>query len=145
MDLNQQFDDLATRAWEGLLQREPLIGTFVGDERYDDRLSDPSEAGRAAEGTAARSELDAVTAIDHDSLDDNRRITADILEAICRRSLARLEHRLDLLDVANHMHGAVALLGQIATLQRTDSPERIQRLTARLRAFPAFFNAPLTM
>ena len=67
------------------------MGTFVGDERYDDRLADPSEAGRAADEALARSNLDALAAIDRDDLDENRQITADILEAICRRSLARTE------------------------------------------------------
>jgi uncharacterized protein (DUF885 family) len=137
----QRFDELATRAWEGMLEREPLLGTFVGDERYDDRLADPSEAGRAAEAAAARQGLDELASLDRDDLDQGRQLTADIYEAICRRSLARIEQRLDLLDVANHMNGAVALLGQIATLQRSDTPERVARLDARLRAFPAYLDA----
>ena len=145
MHAEQQFDALADNAWEGILAQEPLMGTFVGDERYDDRLADPSEAGRAADEALARSNLDALAAIDRDDLDENRQITADILEAICRRSLARTEHRLDLLDVANHMNGAVALLGQIATLQRADTPERVDRLEARLHAFPAYFAASVDL
>ena len=145
MHAEQQFDALADNAWEGILAQEPLMGTFVGDERYDDRLADPSEAGRAADEALARSNLDALAAIDRDDLDENRQITADILEAICRRSLARTEHRLDLLDVANHMNGAVALLGQIATLQRADTPDRVDRLEARLHAFPAYFAASVDL
>ncbi len=145
MHAEQQFDALADSAWEGILAQEPLMGTFVGDERYDDRLADPSEAGRAADEALARSNLDALAAIDRDDLDENRQITADILEAICRRSLARTEHRLDLLDVANHMNGAVALLGQIATLQRADTPDRVDRLEARLHAFPAYFAASVDL
>ena len=49
MQTEQQFDALADKAWEGILAQEPLMGTFVGDERYDDRLADPSETGRAAD------------------------------------------------------------------------------------------------
>jgi len=141
----QQFDDLADKAWEGILAQEPLMGTFVGDERYDDRLADPSETGRAADETMARGNLEALAAIDRDALDEGSQITADILEAICDRSLARIDHRLDLLDVANHMNGAVALLGQIATLQRADTPERLDRLEARLRAFPSYFAASIEL
>jgi uncharacterized protein (DUF885 family) len=137
----ERFDRLATQAWEGMLEREPLLGTFVGDERYDDRLADPSEAGRAAEEAAMHEGLEELASLDLTELDEGRQITADIYETICHRALARIEHRLDLLDVANHMNGAVALLGQIATLQRTDTPERVERLDARLRAFPAFLTA----
>ena len=141
MGSEQQFDQLVDDAWEGMLEREPLVGTFVGDERYDDRLADPSEAGRAAEEAAMRRGLEQLAALDRSELDQGRQLTADIYETICRRSLARLDHRIDLLEVANHMNGAVALLGQIATLQRTDTPERVGRLDARLRAFPTFLDA----
>jgi uncharacterized protein (DUF885 family) len=137
----ERFDRLIDDAWEGLLEREPLVGTFVGDERYDDRLADPSEAGRAAEQTAMQQGLAELEALDRLALDQSRQLTADIYETICRRSLARIDHRIDLLEVANHMNGAVALLGQIATLQRTDTPERVAKLDARLRAFPAFLEA----
>src|SRR4026207_2445768 len=40
---------LGDRDWEGLLERDPLMGTFIGDERYDDRLPDIGAAGRAEE------------------------------------------------------------------------------------------------
>jgi uncharacterized protein (DUF885 family) len=135
---DEQFDDLAARAWESLLEREPLVGTFIGDDRYDDRLADNSEAGRAIEETAAHADLAALASIDRDAMDEGHQLTADILQAICDRSLARLAHRLDLLDVANHMNGAVATLGQIATLQRADTPERLEKLAGRLRAFPTY-------
>jgi len=141
----ERFDQLTSDAWEGLLQREPLIGTFVGDERYDDRLSDPSETGRSAEEAAARAGLQELADLDRADLDEARQLTADIYEAICSRVLARLEHRLDLLDVANHMNGAVSTLGQIATLQRADTPERVARLDARLRAFPAYLDASMEL
>ena len=145
MQTEERFDQLTNDAWEGLLEREPLIGTFVGDERYDDRLGDPSEAGRSAEETAARTGLQQLAELDRADLDEARQLTADIYEAICSRTLARLEHRLDLLDVANHMNGAVSTLGQIATLQRADTPERVARLDARLRAFPAYLDASIEL
>jgi hypothetical protein len=49
--------ELVDRYWEKLLALEPLLGTMVGDERYDDRLPDPSDAGRAARETLHRSAL----------------------------------------------------------------------------------------
>ena len=47
MTADQQVRELVDRFWEGLLEREPLLGTYVGDERYDDRLPDLTETGRA--------------------------------------------------------------------------------------------------
>ena len=39
--------DLAQRFWEGLLPLEPMVGTYIGDDRYDDSLPDPSDEGIA--------------------------------------------------------------------------------------------------
>ena len=49
---------LIDRYWDGLLESEPILGTAVGDERFDDRLPDPSDAGRAARETLHRSALE---------------------------------------------------------------------------------------
>ena len=39
-------DDIATRFWEGFLERQPIYASMLGDRRYDDRLDDPGPAGR---------------------------------------------------------------------------------------------------
>ena len=46
-DANQAARALADHYWEELLELEPLIGTMIGDERFDDKLPDPSEEGLA--------------------------------------------------------------------------------------------------
>ena len=35
--------DIATRYWDTFLELQPLVGTYVGDERFDDRLPVPSD------------------------------------------------------------------------------------------------------
>jgi hypothetical protein len=47
-DSEAKANSLIDRFWERLLQEEPMLGTWIGDERYDDRLPDPSESGLAA-------------------------------------------------------------------------------------------------
>ena len=63
------------------------------------------------------------------------------MEAIATRFLADLEHRMDLLHVANHFWGPAQLLGEVSSLQRTDTPERLDRFDARLRAFGPYLDA----
>ena len=46
-DPNEEARKLAADFWEDILQLEPMIGTMVGDERFDDKLSDPGPEGRA--------------------------------------------------------------------------------------------------
>ena len=40
-------NELADRFWEAILDLNPTTATVYGDDRYDDRLEDPSPAGRA--------------------------------------------------------------------------------------------------
>jgi uncharacterized protein (DUF885 family) len=134
-------DALVDRYWDELLELEPMLGTSVGDERHDDRLPDPSEAGRAASEAVHRAALAEAAEIDRDPLDGARSTTLDVVEAIARRFLAGLEHRTDRLSVANHLWGPGQALGEIASVQQADTPERLDRYEARLRAFPAYLEA----
>ncbi len=139
MTADQQVRELVDGFWEGLLEREPLLGTYVGDERYDDRLPDLTETGRAAEESASREAIRELDAIG-DPLDEAQ-ADADLMRAICARSIARLEQRIDRFEVVNHMHGVGTMLAQVASLQQADTPERVDRYEARLRAFPAMLDA----
>ena len=141
MDETNRTDALVDRYWDELLELEPTIGTSVGDERYDDRLPDPSEAGRARSEAVNRAALAEAVAIDRDALDPSRRATLDVVEAIARRFLAGLEHRTDRLSAANHLWGPGQSLGEIGSIQQADTPERLDRYEARLRAFPAYLEA----
>ncbi len=130
---------LVDRYWEGLLRTEPLLGTQVGDERYDDRLPDLTEAGIAERETLHRGALEELALLDRDIDDLGLRTTLDMLEAIAQRSLVEIEHRLDRLQVVSHFWGPSQLLGELGSIQRADTPERLERYLARLRGVPAYY------
>jgi uncharacterized protein (DUF885 family) len=137
--------EVADAFWERLLEHEPVLGTAVGDERFDDRLPDPSEEGRNALETMCRESLTAAAEIDRAGLDVVMRTTLDVLDGVARRYLAAIEHRTDRLVPANHNSGPSQLLGDLASLQRVDTPERAERYRARLRAIPAYLEASETV
>ena len=56
-DPNAAVNDLADRFWEGVLERDPLCATVLGDERFNDRWPDLGPDGRAADEAAFRSAL----------------------------------------------------------------------------------------
>ena len=141
MNDTERARDLADRYWVQLLELEPTLGTEAGDERFDDRLGDPSEAGRADAEAVHRGALAELVTIDRTAVDPTQRSTIDVMEAIATRFLADLEHRMDLLHVANHFWGPAQLLGEVSSLQRTDTPERLDRFDARLRAFGPYLDA----
>jgi uncharacterized protein (DUF885 family) len=132
---------LADRYWDRLIELEPMLGTESGDERYDDRLEDPTPAGRAAAEEAHRDALAELETIERSRLGASDRGTADVLEAIASRLLSSIEHRTDMLQVASHFWGPSQTLGEMASLQLADTPERLERYVARLRAIPGYLEA----
>lgn len=132
---------LVERYWERLLETEPLLGTMVGDERFDDRLPDPSEKGRAEREALHRGALEEIALLDRDLPDEQLRTTLDVLEAIATRDLTAIEHRLDRLWCVSHLWGPAGLIGELAAMQRADSRDRLERYLARLSAAPAFYRA----
>ncbi len=135
------IDEVATRFWEGFLELSPLTATMNGDERYNDRLPDPGPAGRAAMRRLAEATRVAAEAVDGTTMSVDDRITRDMLVLLGQRVVELDESRFDLLQVVDPMNGPQTMLPQVATFQPADTPERLERLLARLRAYPAYIDA----
>ncbi len=133
--------ELVDRYWFGLLETEPLLGTMVGDERFDDRLPDPSDAGLSARESLHRGALEELAKLDREIEDLGLRTTLDMLEAIAQRDLAIIEHRLERLSVMSHLWGPGQLLAELGSLQRADTPARLERYLKRLNTVPSYLEA----
>jgi uncharacterized protein (DUF885 family) len=134
--------ELVDTYWDGVIENEPLLGTMVGDERFDDRLPDPSDEGRARREGLHRRALEELATVDRAGIADvGIRTALDMLEAIALRDLAEIEHRVDRLQVVSHLWGPGQLLGELGSLQRADTPERLERYVLRLEAAPAYYRA----
>jgi uncharacterized protein (DUF885 family) len=133
--------DLADRFWQGFLEREPVYATFAGDDSHDDRLPDPGPEGRAKERDACGSVLAEAATIDRGSLEVEDRITLDMLETVARIGLAQLDQEMYQLAAVDQVGGPQQLPGELAVVQRVDSPERVDRLLSRLEAYPAYMKA----
>ncbi len=136
-----QVSALSDRFWEGILELNPTTATVYGDERYADLLEDPSPAGRAKarrlmEATKAEAEAIPTTGL---SIED--RITRDMLIVIADLSVEEDEQGTHRLRVVDQIGGPQTLLPQICQFQSADTPERLEKFLARLRAYPAFMAA----
>ena len=132
--------ELVDRYWEQLLELDPLIGTQIGDDRFDDRMPDSTEAGRAERTAIHESVLREIAGIDRSVLDQEHRSSVDVAEAVARRDLADTKLRFDRLAAVSHLFGPVQLLADIGTMQRADTPERLEKYVGRLRAMPAYLS-----
>jgi uncharacterized protein (DUF885 family) len=140
-DDRSAVEALSDRFWEGLLELDPLTATFYGDERYADRLEDPSPAGRAkVRELMARTAAEA-TAIPAEGLGTEERITRDMLQVIGELRVEEDDQGLHQLRVVDQLNGPQQLMPQLTQFQPVDTPERLEAFIARLNAYPAFMAA----
>jgi uncharacterized protein (DUF885 family) len=134
-------NDLADRFWESILELNPTTATIYGDERYADRLEDPSEAGRAKALALWRSARREAAAIPTDGLSVEDRITVDMIKVLSDLGIEEHEQRTDLLRVVDQMGGPQTLLPVVSQFQPADTPERLEKYLARLQAYTGFMAA----
>ncbi len=144
MTASSDLGALAARTWERTLELNPTLATIYGDERYDDRLDDPGPAGRAARRALADETLVSAAAIPAASLDEEERITRDLLRLTAATEIADDEARMDLVG-AVQQQGHQSLLPELVQFQKADTPERLERLLARLAAYPAMADSVIDL
>jgi uncharacterized protein (DUF885 family) len=133
--------DLADRFWQWFLARSPIYATVLGDERYDDRLPDPTQEGRNAEIAGLKGFLEDSQQINRDGLTQEDEITLDMLEVVARIWLRQLAHDTHHFEAMDQMGGPQNLPGDMSRFQRLDTPERLERAILRLEAFPHYLAA----
>jgi len=137
----ESVTDLADRFWQWFLSRSPIYATILGDERYDDRLADVTDFGRAEERRALRAFLDDVHAVERDALDVEDAITADMIETVARIWIRQIDHNVHHFDAIDQSSGPQNLPGDLARFQRMDTPERVDKLIRRLEQYPDYLAA----
>lgn len=132
---------LADRFWDGMLALSPVWATMLGDESSADRWDDPSPAGREAEQSLVERTLAEAAAIDTKGIGTEERVTLDMIRVVCGTRLRALELRTWQVESVDQLAGVQVLPGDLARIQRVDTPERIERLLRRLAAYPALVHA----
>jgi len=134
-------NDLSDRFWEAILELNPTTATVYGDERYADRLEDPSPAGRAKTRALMERTKQEAEAIAPDGLSIEDRITRDMLVVIADLGIEEDTQGTHRLRVVDQIGGPQTILPQLCQFQPADTPERLEKFLTRLRAYPEFMAA----
>ena len=134
-------DQLADGFWERILELNPTTATVYGDERYNDRLEDPSPAGRAKARRLMEETKAAAEAISPDGLSVEERITRDMLIVIADQGIEQDDQGVHRLTVVDQIGGPQTLLPQLCQFQPADTPERLEKFIARLESYRDFMAA----
>jgi uncharacterized protein (DUF885 family) len=131
----------ADQAWDEFLELDPMWATVQGDERWDDRLDDPSPAGRAALMAVIERWSERIDELDHGELEVEDVVTVGLMRAVVQRFRGADELRLWQMEALDQLNGPQTLPGELARFQRTDTEERFDKLLTRLAAYPDWMAA----
>jgi len=134
MTASEALAQLASDYWEGILRRDPTIATFFGDFRYNDRLPDAGPEGRDAQESALHEVLRRLEGIPEGELEPDEHVSRDMLRLAAEQGLAALPFRLDEMAV-DQMGGPQVWLPELLNWHPIDTPEHVEQLVARYRAF----------
>jgi uncharacterized protein (DUF885 family) len=137
--VNDAVEQLAHEYWEGILRRNPVLATFFGDHRYDDRLPDIGPSARAEEEAEFRQLVARLEPLAEAPLEQEDRISWDMLRLAIQARLDSLRLRLDEMAV-DQMDGPQVWLLELLNWQPTDTPEHVAQLVARFGAFDRFMD-----
>ena len=138
--LDDRLYDLVEEHFRSQIERNPLIGTYLGIHTEDHRLGDGTRDGVLADLEAERQHLAAIEAIDPADLSGDARFERDLEIHNTRRAIfdtaevRTWERRSTALDVIGD--GLFLLFAQdFAPL-----PERLDAIASRLEAVPTFLD-----
>ncbi len=131
------LDALCRDLHETALRNDPTWATYLGDRRYDDRLPENGEAGRARrrqENLEFQKRLDAVAAA---SLSPGERVTREVIALSLAREREADAHAFYLWAV-DQMFGPQVWLFDLLNSHPTRTEKNLQDFAARLAAFPGW-------
>ncbi len=133
--MSEQFHAVAEATIEDLLRLWPEAATGLGDHRYDDRLDDLSESGRAEQRRVLAARCDELDSLDLDVLDVGDAVDA----AILRHGLDRQVFAIDTLREQD-WNPLLWLPGEaiypLVARDTTPAADRLRAVASRLQQVP---------
>ncbi|HEU4408557.1 MAG TPA: DUF885 domain-containing protein [Polyangiaceae bacterium] len=130
------FRELVEAEWEERLRENPEFATFIGDRRYNDRLSDGSEAGVAARKASSRALLAKLDAIDARRLGEDDRLNHALLRRDAALDVEGQRFPEEYLQISQ-LGGVHTMLATLAGAMPKDSARDYEDFLKRVAAAPA--------
>lgn len=128
---------LADEYWQYQMERSPTWATYLGDHRFDDRLSDVGPRARAADRGRFTRMREQLARIDLAALPAQDRVTHRILDRTLATQLEAMEFHQHEYDV-NQMDGPQLNLLELPNYHPLDTDKGRRDLVKRLEAMPRY-------
>ncbi len=137
---SRQLNELVEGYFEETLKLNPVGATFIGDHRYDDRLSPPRPEYQKLSQALEQSSLDELSRVGRDGLDANDTITYDVFGYSRRMALEGFAWPDYLLPI-NQLDNPASYFAQMGsgeTVQVFATVKDYENFAKRMDAFPAW-------
>ena len=131
-DLHALFD----REWERDLADNPLLATYLGDPRYNDRLPDISAAAEAARHAADAKVFDDLARIPREQLPPAEQLNYDLFRREYETRKAALPYHAEYYSI--EASGGPQSLNELAELVPFETVADYETWIRRMRALPAY-------
>ena len=130
--------ELLNEQWEYVLRTSPEFASILGDKRYNDKLSDLSQAAIDRDLAQNRVFLAKFTAVDATGFPEQERLNRDLMVRNLRENLAAAKFREWEMPV-NQMNGLHIDAPQLVTSLSFDTVKDYDDYVARLKQLPRAF------
>ncbi|MDZ4350585.1 MAG: DUF885 domain-containing protein [Xanthomonadaceae bacterium] len=130
--------------WQRRLEANPLMASFLGDPRYNDRLPDLSPQARTAEQAAVRASLAALDAIDRNALGEPDQLNYDIYRRLLERDIEGFAFPAERMPVSQR-GGAHLLAVNVLQSLRFASEKDYRDWLARLRGYAGYLDQTMAL
>lgn len=125
--------EIMDECWEWILKENPIYATFLGDERYDDKIPDISRDSKQRRKNYL---LDIKSKISNTIIgNEKEEIDLKVLKWFIDDSIDEIDQDLEDFSI-DHMNGYHLLPFDLTNFQRVDTQERMEKFINRLEKFP---------
>lgn len=128
-----RIKEIMDEIWEWFLKENPVYATFIGDERYCDKLPDISKENKERLRKTLEDFRKKLSEVEITS--EAERMDKELVEWFVGDHIEELEQDLEDFGI-DHMHGYHLLPFDLTNFQKTDTPDRMERFLERLSKFP---------
>jgi uncharacterized protein (DUF885 family) len=136
----KQLADLLDQQWEETLRRSPEFASMLGDKRFNDQVSDPSEQAQLAQVARDREFLKRFQAIDSTGFSEQERLNLQLMMAGLRDSIEDAQFRAWLMPVTQRS-GLHLFAAQFPSLLSFTTVKDYEDFITRMKKLPAVFDA----
>lgn len=134
---NEKLLTLIDNEWETLMKNYPELATLMGDQSYNDKLSDLSEEAILAKKATMQKTLEELATIPESELTEENKLNYSLFKDRVENEIKEIDFKGYLMPI-NQMMGVQEEFSRLIEMMPYKNEKDFENYLARLRAFPKY-------